>query len=155
MGAEVTALTTDKEKASDARSVGAEKEIVSTDKEAIKAAKASLVFLLITIPDPFDITPYVSLMKLDGKIVTVGLLSEYKKPLNNMNLAVSRLSVGGSLIGGIAETQEMIAFCAEHNILPNTKMIKMQDINNAYNDMARKDVHYRYVIDMQSLKEEA
>ncbi len=155
MGAEVTALTTDEEKISDAISFGATKVIVSSDKGAMKAAKASLDFLLITIPDPFDLTPYVSLMKLDGEIVTVGLLGEYKKPLNNMDLALSRLTVGGSLIGGIAETQEIIDFCAEHHILPDTKLIKIQDINDAYDEMARKDIHYRYVIDMQSLKEEA
>ncbi len=154
MGAEVTALTTDEEKSSDAISFGAKKVIVSTDKKAMEAAEASLDFLLITIPDEFDLTPYISLMNLDGEIVTVGLLAAYKKPLNNMDMAMSRLTVGGSVIGGIAETQEVLDFCAEHNILPATKMITIQDINNAYNDMAKKDVHYRYVIDMQSLKEE-
>lgn len=155
MGAEVTALTTDEEKASDAKRFGTKQVIVSTDKEAMKAAEKSLDFLLVTIPDPFDITPYISLMNLDGEIVTVGLLGEYKKPLNNMDMAMSRLTVGGSVIGGIAETQEVLDFCAEHNILPDTKMIQIQDINDAYDEMAKKDVHYRYVIDMQSLKEEA
>ena len=155
LGAEVTAFTTDEEKTEDAKRFGAKKVIVSSDKEAMKAAEKSLDFLLITIPDPFDLTPYVSLMRLDGEIVTVGLLGEYKKPLNNMDVATSRLAVGGSLIGGIRETQEVLDFCAEHNILPDTKMIKMQDINDAFDEMAKKDVHYRYVIDMQSLKEEA
>ncbi len=155
MGAEVTALTTDEEKRSDAIRFGANKVIVSSDKEAMKAAEKSLDFLLITIPDPFDLTPYVSLMNLDGEIVTVGLLAEYKKPLNNMDMAMSRLTVGGSIIGGIAETQEVLNFCAEHNILPDTQLIKIQEVNHAFDEMMKRDVHYRYVIDMQSLKDEA
>jgi uncharacterized zinc-type alcohol dehydrogenase-like protein len=84
----------------------------------------------------------------------VGLLGEYKKPINNMQMASYRRSVAGSLIGGIAETQEVLDFCAEHNILPDVQMIRMQDINKAFDDLLDKEVRYRYVIDMQSLKEE-
>ena len=155
MGADVTVITTKEEKKADAEKFGAHQVLLSTDKEAMKEAAASLNFLLITIPDPFDITPYVSLMKLNGSIVTVGLLGEYKKPLNNMDMAMSRLSVAGSIIGGIRETQEVLDFCAEHNILPDIQMIKIQDINDAFKEMMKEDVRYRYVIDMQSLKEEA
>ena len=154
MGANVTVFTTDKEKSSDALSFGAKKVIESSDDDAMKEAKSSIDFLLVTIPDPFDVTPYVPIMNLNGSIVTVGMLDEYKKPLNNMKLAVSRLSVGGSLIGNIAETQEVLDFCAEHNILPATQMIKIQDVNDAYDTMLDKEVHYRFVIDMQSLREE-
>ncbi len=154
MGAVVTAITTDQEKTEDAMRFGAANVIVSTDEDVMKAAAKSLDFLLITIPDSFDINPYVCLMKLNGSIVTVGLLAPYKKPVNNMDLAMSRISLGGSLIGGIAATQEVLDFCAEHNILPETKQIRIQDINDAYDDMLKNDVHYRYVIDMQSLKEE-
>ncbi len=155
MGAEVTVFTTDEEKATDALGFGAKKVVLSTDEDAMKAEEKSLDFLLITIPEPFDLTPYISLMNLDGAIVTVGLLGEYKKPLNNMNLAMSRITVGGSVIGGIAETQEVLDLCAAHNILPQTKLINIQDINDAYKDMLNNDVQYRYVIDMQSLKDEA
>ena len=155
MGAEVTVLTTKEEKEADAKKFGAHRVILSTDTDAMEKAKASLDFLLITIPDAFDITPYVCLMDLDGAIVTVGLLGEYKKPINNMDFAMSRLTIGGSVIGGIKETQEVLDFCAAHNILPDTEMIKIQDINNAYDEMLKEEVHYRYVIDMQSLKEEA
>ena len=155
MGAEVTVITTKEEKAADAEKFGAHHVLLSTDKEAMKNAEKSLNFLLITIPDSFDLTPYVSLMKLNGSIVTVGLLAEYKKPLNNMNLAMSRLSIAGSIIGGIRETQEVLHFCAEHNILPDIEIIKIQDINDAFKEMLKEDVRYRYVIDMQSLKEEA
>lgn len=155
MGAEVTVITTKEEKAVDAKKLGAKKVILSTDDDAMKAAKASLDFLLITIPDAFDITPYVCLLNLDGSVITVGLLAKYKKPLNNMDLAMSRLSVAGSVIGGIKETQEVLDFCADHNIAPDVEMINIQDINDAYKKMLDEDVHYRYVIDMQSLKEEA
>jgi uncharacterized zinc-type alcohol dehydrogenase-like protein len=155
MGAEVTVFTTDKEKVEDAIRFGAKQAIVSSDEDAMKSAEKSLDYLLVTVPDSFDLTPYISLMKLNGSIVTVGLLGEYKKPVNNMNLAMSRISISGSLIGGIADTQEVLDFCAEHNILPETKLIKIQDINDAFSDLLKKDVHYRYVIDMQSLKEEA
>jgi uncharacterized zinc-type alcohol dehydrogenase-like protein len=154
MGASVTVFTTDAEKSADALTFGAEKVVVSTDEEAMKAAQASINYLLITIPDEFDLTPYLSVMKLNGSIVTVGLLGEYEKPLNNMNLAMSRIAVSGSVIGGIAETQEVLDFCAEHNILPETIMINIQDINSAYDQLLKKDVHYRYIIDMQSLKDE-
>jgi uncharacterized zinc-type alcohol dehydrogenase-like protein len=155
MGAEVTVFTTDKEKAPDAIRFGAKNVIVSSDEGAMKRAEKSLNFLLVTVPDSFDLTPYVSLMKLNGSIVTVGLLAEYRKPVNNMNLAMGRISLSGSLIGGIADTQEVLDFCAKHDILPQTKLIKIQDINDAFADLQKKDVHYRYVIDMQSLKEEA
>ena len=155
MGAEVTVFTTDEEKKSDAISFGAKRVVISTEKDEMKAAKASIDFLLITIPDAFDLTPYISVMKLNGAIVTVGLLDEYKKPLSNMEMAMSRLTVGGSVIGGIAETQEVLDFCAKHSIAPAIKTIKIQDINEAFDELLKKDVHYRYVIDMQSLKEEA
>ena len=154
MGAVVTVFTTDKEKSADALRFGAKKVVVSSDDDAMKEAKTSIDFLLVTIPDPFDVTPYVAIMKLNGSIVTVGMLDEYKKPLNNMKLAVSRLSVGGSLIGNIAETQEVLDFCAEHNILPDTQLIDIQDVNDAYDKMLDNEVHYRFVINMQSLKDE-
>ena len=94
------------------------------------------------------------MLNLDGSIVTVGLLGEYKKPLNNMDVASGRLSIAGSLIGGIAETQEVLDFCAKHSIAPEVQIINIQDINDAYKKVLKEDVRYRYVIDMQSLKDE-
>ncbi len=155
MGAEVTVITTKEEKQADAEKFGAHIVLLSKDDDAMKAAASSLDFLLITIPDAFDLTPYISLMKLNGVIVTVGLLGEYKKPLMNMDIAMHRLSVAGSVIGGIAETQEVLDFCAEHQVLPEVQIIKIQDINDAYREMMKEDIRYRYVIDMQSLKDEA
>lgn len=154
MGAAITVITTDEEKIADAKSFGAEKIVLSTDEDMMAANELSLDFILITIPDPFDITPYISLLKKDGSLVTVGLLAAYKKPLNNMEMAMHRRSVAGSIIGSIAETQEVLDFCAEHGIAPEVQMIPIQDVNKAYDKMMKEDVRYRYVIDMQSLKDE-
>ena len=110
-------------------------------------------FIIITIPDAFEVNDYVKLLKRDGVITTVGLLGPYKDPLNNMEMAMHRRSISGSIIGGIAETQEVLEFCAEHNILPEVEIIKMQDINEAFEKMKDEEVRFRYVIDMASLKE--
>jgi uncharacterized zinc-type alcohol dehydrogenase-like protein len=154
LGANVTAITTSKEKQADAQAMGAHEVLISTDSDAMKQHEASFDFILNTIPDAYDITDYVSLLDLDGTVVAVGLLGEYKKPLNNMDMAMYRRSVAGSIIGGIAETQEVLDFCAKHKILPEVQMISMQEINKAFDDLMDKEVRYRHVIDMQSLKEE-
>ncbi|RPD45096.1 NAD(P)-dependent alcohol dehydrogenase [Paracnuella aquatica] len=154
MEASVTVITTSKEKESEAKALGAHNILLSEDKDAMTAAEASFDLILITIPDPFDVNPYVSLLKRDGTIVTVGLLGPYKKPVVNMEVAMKRRSLSASLIGGIAETQEVLDFCAEHNIMPEVEMIPIQDINKAFKKMQEGEVRFRYVIDMQSLKEE-
>lgn len=110
--------------------------------------------LFITVSDAFDINDYVTLAKRDGVLTTVGLLGEYKAPVNNMEMAMHRRSVSASIIGSIAETQEILDFCAEHDILPEVEMIKMQDINDAFDKMMDEEVRFRYVIDMASLKEQ-
>ncbi|WP_132055584.1 NAD(P)-dependent alcohol dehydrogenase [Pseudocnuella soli] len=155
MEASVTVITTSKEKESEAKALGAHNILLSEDKDAMTAAEASFDLILVTIPDPFDVNPYVSLLKRDGTIVTVGLLGPYKKPVVNMEVAMKRRSLSASLIGGIAETQEVLDFCAEHNIMPEVEMIPIQDINKAFKKMQEGEVRFRYVIDMQSLKEEA
>ena len=152
MGAEVTVFTEHEEKTEAAKALGAHHVIVSTDKDAMKNAELTMDFILITIPDKFDVTPYVTALKHDGALVTVGLLGPYKSPLNNMEVAMHRRTVGGSLIGSIAETQEVLDFCAEHGIAPEVEMIRIQDINDAFKKMDDEEVRFRYVIDMQSLK---
>ncbi|GAB3566151.1 NAD(P)-dependent alcohol dehydrogenase [Spirosoma luteolum] len=154
MGARVTVLTTKEEKRSDALKLGAHSVIISDDKEAMAEHEKTLDFILITIPDKFKIDPYVTLLKRDGALVTVGLLGPYDGPLNNQEIAFQRRTVSGSLIGSIAETQEVLNFCAEHNILPEVQLIAMKDINEAYEKMMDEGVRFRYVIDMQSLKDE-
>ncbi len=154
MGAEVTAITRDKEKRADAERFGAKQVLISTNKKEMTKHELTLDFLLITIPDEFEVNNYINLLKRNGVLTTVGLLAPYSKALNNMNMAMHRRSVAGSLIGGIAETQEVLDFCAQHDILPEIQMIKIQDINDAYDKMMDEEVHYRYVIDIQSLKDE-
>ncbi len=154
MGAEVTVLTTKEEKRADAEKLGAHKVIISEDEDAMSANELTLDFILITIPDKFKLNPYITLLKRDGSLVTVGLLGPYGDPLNNQEVAFHRRSVSGSLIGSIAETQEVLDFCAEHGILPEVEMIAIQDINDAYDKMMDEEVRFRHVIDMQSLKDE-
>jgi uncharacterized zinc-type alcohol dehydrogenase-like protein len=152
MGARVTAITTKEEKRSIAIELGADEVLVSENEEEMKAGAAKFKFLLCTIPDAFDVTPYISLLGVKGKLVTVGLIGEYKKPLNNMNLIFLGLSVGGSSIGGVPETQEVLQFCADHKIAPQVELINIEDINEAYEKIKNEEVRFRYVIDMASLK---
>jgi uncharacterized zinc-type alcohol dehydrogenase-like protein len=155
LGATVTAITRDKDKRAAAEQLGAHEVLISTDSDAMKAHELKFDFILITIPDAFDLNDYVTLAKRNGVITTVGLLGEYKAPLNNQEVLMHRRSVSASLIGSIAETQEVLDFCAEHNIAPEVEMIDMQDINKAYDKMQDEEVRFRYVIDMASLKQEA
>lgn len=152
MGAKVTVISHEKGKEDAAKVLGADVVLISTDKDAMEAAELSFDLMLVTIPDPFDINPYVSLLKRDGALVTVGLLGPYKAPLMNMEVAMQRRSISGSLIGSLAETQEVLDFCAEHRIAPEVEIINIQDINDAMKKMSEGEVRFRYVIDMASLK---
>lgn len=153
LGATVTAVTRDAEKQADAEKLGAHEVLISSDAKAMEAHERQFDFILITIPDAFEVNDYVKLAKRNGVITTVGLLGPYKAPLDNQEVAFHRRSVAGSIIGGIAETQEVLEFCAEHGILPEVEIIPMQDINKAYDKMLDKEVRFRYVVDMQSLKD--
>lgn len=153
LGATVTAVTRTAEKQAEAEKLGAHDVLISTDSKAMVAHELKFDFIIITIPDAFEVNDYVKLLKRNGIITTVGLLGPYTEPLNNMEMAMHRRSVSGSIIGGIAETQEVLEFCAEHNILPEVEIIKMQDINEAFEKMKDEEVRFRYVIDMASLKE--
>jgi len=153
MGAEVTAITTMEEKRDAALALGADHVLISTDKDAMKAYEATFNYILCTIPEAFDVNPYIDLLHRFGSLVTVGLLGPYEKPVNNMQVAMQNRTVGGSIIGGVAETQEVIDFCAEHNILPEVQMIEIDDINDAFDKIKDEEVRFRYVIDMKSLQE--
>lgn len=107
-----------------------------------------------TIPDAYDVNEYVKLVKRDGVLVAVGLLTPFTKPLNNQEMIMHRRSVAGSLIGSIAETQEVLEFCAKHRIAPEIEKIPIQEINAAYDRMADKEVRFRYVIDMDSIRDD-
>jgi len=154
MGAEVTVISHTGDKKADAEALGAQTVIVSTDKEAMKASELAFDLILITIPDAFDINPYVKLVKRDGALVVVGMLGKFKSASNNMEVAFHRRTLSGSLIGSIQETQEVLDFCAEHAIAPDIELIPIQDVNKAYDRMLDNDVRFRFVIDMQTLKDE-
>ncbi len=154
MSAHVTAITTREEKREAALQLGADAVLISEDDDAMQAHTYAFDFLLCTIPYAFDVNPYISLLKPHGNLVTVGLIGPYDKPTNNMEVAKMNRTVGGSLIGSIAETQEVLEFCARHQILPDVEMIVMQDINNAFEEIKNEDVRFRFVIDMASLKED-
>jgi len=153
LGATVTAITRNKDKQAAAEKLGAHEVLISTDAAAMKAHELKFDFIIITIPDAFDLNDYVTLVKREGVLTTVGLLGPYEAALNNMEVAMHRRTISGSIIGSIAETQEVLDFCVKHNILPEVEMIPMQDINKAFDKMMDEEVRFRYVIDMASLKE--
>ena len=152
LGAEVTIFTSHKAKLEDAARLGAT-GVVEGDKEAMAKLKSSFDFILSTIPEEHDLNPYVPLLKRDKTICVVGAL-EPMAPVNNMDVAGHRKSVAGSLIGNLAETQEVLDLCAEHDIGPDIQVIPIQQINDAYKHVEKADVRFRYVIDMASLKAE-
>ena len=153
MGAEMVVFTESEEKLDEAAKLGAQ-GVLSTDKDAMKSQANSCDFMLSTIPEPTDLEPFIPVLKRDASLVIVGALDKLK-PFNNMEMAMHRKSVGGSLIGGIRETQEVLNFCAEHGITPDVEMIQMDEINDAHKRVNDGEVRFRYVIDMSSLKQEA
>lgn len=154
MGASVTAITSSEEKRSAALELGADQVIVSTNQQEMEGACAKYDFLLATIPYAFEVNDYTPLLRRRGALVTVGLLGPYKSPTNNMEVAKLSTTVGGSLIGGTTETQEVLDFCAQHNILPDTELIDIKDINSAFDKLKDEEVRFRYVIDMSTLDKE-
>ena len=149
MGAEVTVFTSTKDKVKDAERLGV-KVVVAGDKKGMEACKSSFDFMLSTIPEKHDVTPFVSMLKRDCTLTVVGAL-EPMDPVNHQEVAFHRRSVAGSLIGSIAETQEVLDFCAQHHIGPDIEVIAIQDINDAYDKVENGQVRFRYVIDMASL----
>lgn len=152
LGAEVTLFSRSPDKIQDALNLGANAVIISTYENEMKAAKGKFDLIIDTVPYDHDINPYISTLAVDGTLVLVGYIGKMEDALFTPPMIGGRRSVAGSVIGGIKETQEMLDFCGEHNILPEIEMIKMQDINEAYERMLKSDVRYRFVIDMQSLK---
>lgn len=152
-GAHVVLFTTSPDKKADALRLGADEVVVSKNESEMKKHLKSFDFILDAVSAQHDINAYLSLLKLDGTLTLVGVP---EKPIQiaAFNLILPRRNFAGSAIGGIAETQEMLDFCAEHNIVSDIEMIKIQDINQAYDRLLKGDVKYRFVIDMASLKQE-
>lgn len=151
MGAYVVVITTSGSKTEDAKRLGADEVILSTDEEQMKSNTGTLHFILDCVSAQHDINAYLSLLKRDGQLTLVGA-PEYPLPVAPFSLIPARKSFSGSMIGGIAETQEMLDFCGSHNIVSDIELINMQDINTAYDRLIKGDVKYRFVIDMDSLK---
>jgi alcohol dehydrogenase (NADP+) len=155
MGAHVVLFTTSPNKREDALKLGAHEVVVSKDKEQMAAHVNSFDFILDTVAAPHDLDALLVLLARDGAMVLVGAPAEPHPATTVFNLIMKRRQIAGSLIGGIAETQEMLDFCAEHGITAEIEMIPIQDINLAYERMLKSDVKYRFVIDMKSLKQDA
>ncbi len=153
MGAEVTVFTRTEEKLAEARRLGVH-GVLESDKAAFALMKSSFDFILSTVPEKHDVNRFVDLLKRDRTLTVVGAL-EPMAAVDNSQVAFHRKSVAGSLIGSIAETQEVLDFCAEHGIGPDIEVIPIQDVNDAYRKVEQGEVRFRYVIDMASLKTEA
>jgi len=154
MGAEVTLFTTSPNKAEDAKRLGAHRVVVSRDADAMAAETASFDFILDCVSADHDINAYLRLIKRDGTLCQVGA-PEKPLAISAFSVIFPRRHFAGSLIGGIAETQEMLDFCGEHGITADIEMIAMDEINEAYERMIASDVKYRFVIDMATMPKAA
>ena len=154
MGSEVVLFTTSPSKVDDAKRLGAHEVVISRNQDEMQSHLGSFDFILNTVAAAHDLDAYTSLLKRDGTLCLVGV-PDHPHPTPNIgNLIFKRRQIAGSLIGGIKETQEMLDFCAEHNIVSDIEIIPIQQINNAYERMLKSDVKYRFVIDLASLKED-
>lgn len=151
MGAEVIVFTTSVSKFGDAERLGADDVVLSTSEEQMQRYAGKLHFVLDAVSANHDINAYLNLLKVDGSLALVGA-PERPLPVAAFSLIPARRSFAGSMIGGIAETQEMLDFCGKHNIVSDIEMIDIQQINEAYDRLLKGDVKYRFVIDMASLK---
>ncbi len=150
LGAHTTMITSSEQKGDDARLLGADDVLLSSDPSSFNKENGSFDFLLNTIPVNHDLTPYLELLKTNGTMCVVGAV----EPLSQVNAAqliFGRRSLAGSLIGGIAETQEMLDFCGEKQILSEVEVIRMDEINEAYVKMQKNEVKYRFVVDLSTL----
>ena len=149
-GAHVVLFTTSPNKVADAKRLGAHEVVVSKDEAQMAAQAGSFDLILDAVSAAHDINAYLNLLKHDGNLVLVGA-PEKPLPVAALPLIFRRRSFSGSLIGGLPETQEMLDFCGQHNITSDIEMIRMDQINGAYERMLKSDVKYRFVIDMASL----
>jgi uncharacterized zinc-type alcohol dehydrogenase-like protein len=152
LGADVTLFTRSPGKEADARRLGADRIVLSTDRAQMTDVAGRFDLIIDTVPYAHDVNPYLPTLALDGTLVLVGYIGAIEPALNSGPLVFGRRSVAGSLIGGIAETQAMLDFCGEHGIVSDIEVIAMRDINAAYERMLKSDVKYRFVIDMGTLR---
>jgi uncharacterized zinc-type alcohol dehydrogenase-like protein len=151
LGAHVVAFTTTPAKAEDARRLGADEVVIATSPGAMKPHAASFHLIVDTISASHDLDVYTGLLRRGGTLTLVGVPPTPHPSPSASRLIGKQRSIAGSMIGGIAETQDMLDFCAAHGIVSDIEVIPIQQINEAYTRMARSDVKYRFVIDMASL----
>ena len=151
LGAHVVAFTTSPDKIADAKKLGAHEVVNSKNADEMKAHQGSFDLIINTVAAPHDLDQFLVLLKRDGAQVLVGAPPTPHPPPGAFNLIFKRRTLAGSLIGGIAETQEMLDFCGKHGIVSDIEMIAMADINTAYDRMLKSDVKYRFVVDMATL----
>lgn len=151
LGAHVVAFTTSDSKRDDARALGADEVVVSKNRDEMKAHRGSFDFILNSVSARHDLDQFLNLLKRDGTMCMLGVPSEPHPSPSIGNLIFQRRHLAGSLIGGIAETQEMLDFCAEHKIVSDIETIRMDEIEPSYARMVKSDVKYRFVIDMATL----
>ncbi|MGB3151817.1 MAG: NAD(P)-dependent alcohol dehydrogenase [Maribacter sp.] len=152
LGAHVTLFSRSTNKIEDAKALGADEIIISTDQAQMNQVMGRFDVIIDTVPYAHDLNPYVATLNTNGTLVVVGYLGPLEPMLVTVPMIMGRRSVAGSLIGGIAETQELLNFCGEHNITSDVEVIDIKNINYAYERMLKSDVKYRFVIDMKSLK---
>ncbi|TGN02072.1 NAD(P)-dependent alcohol dehydrogenase [Leptospira dzoumogneensis] len=150
LGAEVTVLSQSNKKEADAKRLGADHFYATSEKSTFNKLKGSFDLIINTVSMPLDWNAYLSLLRLDGSLVVVGVPEE-QVPVGAFSLIMGRKSLAGSLIGGIAETQEMLDFCGKHNITSDIELISIQKVNEAYERVVKSDVRYRFVIDIATL----
>ena len=152
LGAHVSLFSRSTNKIDDAKALGADEVIISTDEAEMNKVMGRFDVIIDTVPYAHDLNPYVGALTTNGTLVVVGYLGPLDPVLVTVPMILGRKSVAGSIIGGIAETQELLDFCGKHNITSDVEVIGIQDINRAYERMLKSDVKYRFVIDMKSLK---
>ncbi len=152
MGAHVVLFTTSASKVEDAKRLGAHEVVISKNPEEMARHADSFHLIVNTVAAPHDLNPFISLLKRDATLVLVGAPEHDHPSPQVFNLIFKRRRLAGSLIGGIAETQEMLDFCGKHGITADIEMMPMQKINEAYERMLKSDVKYRFVIDLNSLR---
>jgi uncharacterized zinc-type alcohol dehydrogenase-like protein len=153
LGAEVVLFTSSSGKAEDAKRLGAHEVVVSRDEAQMARQAGSLHFILNTVAASHNLDPFLNALRRDGTLCLVGAPEHPHPSPSVMPIIFRRRAIAGSLIGGLAETQEMLDFCGKHGITADVEVIRMQDINDAYERMLRGDVRYRFSIDMGSLKQ--
>lgn len=154
LGAEVTLITRSDDKAKSAKALGVDHVAISGEKKTMSGLKGKFDLILDTIPEAHDVNPYMGLLTYGGKLVLVGYFGPLEPPLNTSPLIFGQRSFEGSLIGGIADTQAMLDFCAKHKIMADIEVVPVQDINTAFDRLRQSNVKYRFVVDLQTFPTE-